>query len=156
MGIPLSSAPAGSWPLFGSWTLHLETMPAIDNRFARGPIVAARRGTAVEANHHDLFCTLEHERGDFSWVITKTERTGAGHRLSHEALTWPFLPVLAHVRMGSFRGRVYQCDNFWAFLIKLYPGWTWRLQWRWADRGLWCPCTRVLVHRNHEVLRKRR
>lgn len=51
---PLSSAPSGSWPLLGRSTLHLETRPAIDNRFASGPIVAASRGIAVEANHHDL------------------------------------------------------------------------------------------------------
>lgn len=51
---PLSSAPSGSLPLLGRSTFHLETRPAIDSRFASGPIVAASRGIAVDANHHDL------------------------------------------------------------------------------------------------------
>lgn len=52
---PLSSAPSGSWPLLGRSTLHLETRPAIDSKFASGPIVAASRGIAVDANRHDLW-----------------------------------------------------------------------------------------------------
>jgi hypothetical protein len=52
MPTPRSSSPA---PLSGSVSLHFVTRAAIDSTFAMGPIVAARRGMAVEANHQSLF-----------------------------------------------------------------------------------------------------
>lgn len=54
MPTPVSSVPSGNCPLFFSSTLHFVTRAAIDKTFAIGPIVAARRGIAVEANHHRL------------------------------------------------------------------------------------------------------
>jgi hypothetical protein len=54
MLMPASSVPSGNCPLFGSVTLHVETKATIDSTFAMGPIVAARRGIAVEANHQSL------------------------------------------------------------------------------------------------------
>jgi hypothetical protein len=54
MSTPLLSAPSGSSPLFGNATLHFDTKAAIDRTLASGPIVAARRGIAVEANHQSL------------------------------------------------------------------------------------------------------
>jgi hypothetical protein len=55
---PFSSAPSGSSPLFGNTSIHFVTNAAIERTFARGPMVAAVRGMAVEANHHDLFKSL--------------------------------------------------------------------------------------------------
>jgi hypothetical protein len=55
MSTPRASNPSGNCPLFGSVTLHFETKAAIDSTFAIGPIVAARRGMAVEANHQSLY-----------------------------------------------------------------------------------------------------
>lgn len=58
MSTPASSAPSGSCPSFGSVTLHFEANAAIERTFARGPIVAASSGIAVDANHHCLYCLL--------------------------------------------------------------------------------------------------
>lgn len=53
--MPASSVPSGNWPLFGRETRHLVTSAAIERTLARGPMVAARRGIAVDANHQSLF-----------------------------------------------------------------------------------------------------
>jgi hypothetical protein len=55
---PASSVPSGSCPLFGSWTRHFDTKAAIERTLASGPIVAARRGIAVEANHQSLLVEI--------------------------------------------------------------------------------------------------
>src|SRR5450432_2165122 len=52
--IPCPSAPSGNSPLLGSSAFQDVTSAAIDRTFARGPMVAARSGMAVDANHHDL------------------------------------------------------------------------------------------------------
>lgn len=54
MPTPLSSVPAGSWPLSARVTLHGVTRAAMDRTLQRGPVVAAMSGTAVDANHHFL------------------------------------------------------------------------------------------------------
>ena len=51
---PLSSMPAGSCPLSGSVRRQGEAKAAMDKTLERGPMVAATRGIAVEANHHRL------------------------------------------------------------------------------------------------------
>jgi len=52
--IPFSSFPRGNCPLSGSVTLQVVTNAAIDKTLARGPMVAAKRGMAVDANHQSL------------------------------------------------------------------------------------------------------
>ena len=46
--------PAGSSPLSGSVRRQGEAKAAMDKTLERGPMVAATRGIAVEANHHRL------------------------------------------------------------------------------------------------------
>lgn len=54
IAMPFSSFPRGNVPLSGSVTLHVVTKAAIERTLARGPIVAAKRGIAVDANHQSL------------------------------------------------------------------------------------------------------
>jgi hypothetical protein len=54
MPTPKMSAPSGNSPLFWRVTLQGVTRAATDNTFESGPVVAERRGMAVEANHHFL------------------------------------------------------------------------------------------------------
>jgi hypothetical protein len=58
MSMPPLSAPSGSCPLFGSSTLHFEARAAMERTLARGPMVAARSGMAVDANHHLLYSEI--------------------------------------------------------------------------------------------------
>jgi hypothetical protein len=62
MGVPSASAPSGSMPSFAKSALQVDTSAAIERTLARGPMVAARSGIAVEANHHDLVANHEHRR----------------------------------------------------------------------------------------------
>lgn len=54
MPTPFSSAPSGSCPSSGKSALHFVTRAEMDRTFARGPIVAAMRGKAVDATHQSL------------------------------------------------------------------------------------------------------
>ena len=56
MGAPRSSTP----PAFVRSSFQLVTSAAIERTLARGPMVAARRGIAVDANHHDLVVEHQH------------------------------------------------------------------------------------------------
>lgn len=62
MPTPLSSAPSGSCPLLGRSTLQGVTKAAMDKTLASGPMVAATKGIAVDANHHFLDLQLEGNR----------------------------------------------------------------------------------------------
>lgn len=54
MPTPLSSVPSGSSPLLGRVSRQGLTRAAMESTLQRGPMVAASRGMAVEANHHFL------------------------------------------------------------------------------------------------------
>lgn len=54
MPTPFSSAPNGNRPSSGRSALHFVTRAEIDSTFAKGPIVAAMRGNAVDATHQSL------------------------------------------------------------------------------------------------------
>lgn len=51
---PLSSVPSGKCPLLARITRHGLTSAAMERTLHSGPIVAAMRGIAVDANHHFL------------------------------------------------------------------------------------------------------
>lgn len=52
--IPLSSLPSGKMPELGRVTFQVVTREAMDSTCESGPMVATRRGMAVEAGHHFL------------------------------------------------------------------------------------------------------
>lgn len=54
MPTPFSSLPSGNWPLSGRSALHFVTRAEMDKTFAKGPIVAAISGKAVDATHQSL------------------------------------------------------------------------------------------------------
>jgi hypothetical protein len=60
MPTPKASDPSGKTPSFGSSARHCVTSAAIERTLASGPMVAAARGMAVDANHHDLIGTDQH------------------------------------------------------------------------------------------------
>lgn len=66
MSTPALSVPSGNCPLFGRLTRHFETSAAIERTLAKGPIVAARRGIAVDANHQSLQTLQISKKGGFS------------------------------------------------------------------------------------------
>ena len=87
MFTPKSSAPSGNWPSFANVTLHFDTNAAIDRTLARGPIVAASNGIAVEANHQSL--NPHHQTTFHHFCVTPLNVLEAGENSLRQIIRLP-------------------------------------------------------------------